>query len=204
MIFLTLLLVLFISLSSASSASLSDLDDSDHINHANDSKDLKSNELSSNISAKSATLSAATKVKSNATKLTNASKATNNKKAANKTVNKKVSALLNLPGHMAQIWLGCLDRPLANASKQDLQEIVKQLTRFQFIPTGTSGYTKAEVTAGGIDTQEINPSTFEVKKVPDLYIIGELLDVTGELGGFNLHWAWASGYCAGQDLAKKI
>ncbi len=124
--------------------------------------------------------------------------------SAHKTVNKKVSALLNLPGHMAQIWLGCLDRPLANASKQDLQEIVKQLTRFQFIPTGTSGYTKAEVTAGGIDTQEINPSTFEVKKVPDLYIIGELLDVTGELGGFNLHWAWASGYCAGQDLAKKI
>lgn len=124
--------------------------------------------------------------------------------SAHKTVNKKVSALLNLPGHMAQIWLGCLDRPLANASKQDLQEIVKQLTRFQFIPTGTSGYTKAEVTAGGIDTQEINPSTFEVKKVPGLYIIGELLDVTGELGGFNLHWAWASGYCAGQDLAKKI
>lgn len=124
--------------------------------------------------------------------------------SAHKTVNKKVSALLNLPGHMAQIWLGRLDRPLANASKQDLQEIVKQLTRFQFIPTSTSGYTKAEVTAGGIDTQEINPSTFEVKKVPDLYIIGELLDVTGELGGFNLHWAWASGYCAGQDLAKKI
>ena len=95
MIFLTLLLVLFISLSSASSASLSDLDDSDHINHANDSKDLKSNELSSNISAKSATLSAATKVKSNATKLTNASKATNNKKAANKTVNKKNTTTVN-------------------------------------------------------------------------------------------------------------
>ena len=124
--------------------------------------------------------------------------------STHKIVNKKVSALLNLPGHMAQIWLGHLDRPLANASKQELQEIAQRLTRFQFIPTGTSGYTKAEVTAGGIDTQEINPSTFEVKKVPGLYIIGELLDVTGELGGFNLHWAWASGYCAGQDLAKKI
>ncbi len=124
--------------------------------------------------------------------------------SAHKTVNKKVSTLLSLPGHMAQIWLGNLDRPLTNASKPELQEIAKKLTQFQFIPIGTSGYTKAEVTAGGIDTQEINPSTFEVKKVPGLYIIGELLDVTGELGGFNLHWAWASGHCAGQDLAKKI
>lgn len=124
--------------------------------------------------------------------------------AAHKSINKKVSAMLPLPGHMASTWLGNLDLPLANASKNSLQAITKQLTQFEFIPAGTAGYTKAEVTAGGIDPQEVNPTTFEAKKVPGLYIIGELLDVTGELGGFNLHWAWASGYCAGQDLAKKF
>ena len=121
-----------------------------------------------------------------------------------KTLNKNISSQLPLPGHMARIWLGNLDIPLANASKRQLQDIIKRLTQFELVPTGTSGYTKAEVTAGGIDPQELNSSTFEVKKVPGLYIIGELLDVTGELGGFNLHWAWASGYCAGQNLAKKF
>ena len=102
---------------------------------------------------------------------------------------------------MAQIWLGALDVPLANASKKTLQTIVNRLTQFTFIPTGTAGYTKAEVTAGGIDTKEVNPSTFEVKKVPGLFAIGEVLDVTGRLGGFNLHWAWASGFCCAQQLA---
>ncbi len=123
--------------------------------------------------------------------------------ATHKNTNKKISALLDLPGHMAQSWLGTLDQPLANASKQTLQAIVKRLTQFTFIPTGVAGYTKAEVTAGGIDTQEVNPSTFEVKKVPGLFAIGEVLDVAGRLGGFNLHWAWASGFCCAAQLAKK-
>ena len=95
-----------------------------------------------------------------------------------------------------------LDQPLCNISKKDLQTAAQLLNRFIFIPQGTAGYTKAEVTAGGVDTAEINPHTFECKKVKGLYIIGELLDVTGRLGGFNLHWAWASAYACAQALQK--
>lgn len=124
--------------------------------------------------------------------------------AAHKSSSKKLSALLNLPGHMAQHWLGELDVPLANASKQTLQAIAKRLAQFEFIPAGTAGYTKAEVTAGGIDVREVNPSTFEVKKVPGLFAIGEVLDVTGRLGGFNLHWAWASALCCARQLTQKF
>jgi predicted Rossmann fold flavoprotein len=65
-------------------------------------------------------------------------------------------------------------------------------------PNGTEGYAKAEVTGGGIDTNELSSKTFESKKVSGLYFIGEVVDVTGHLGGFNFQWAWSSGYCAGQ------
>ena len=98
--------------------------------------------------------------------------------------------------------LGSLDTPLCNISKRDLQAAAQLLNRFTFIPQGTAGYTKAEVTAGGVDTKEINPHTFECKKIKGLYIIGELLDVTGRLGGFNLHWAWASAHVCAQALRK--
>ena len=64
--------------------------------------------------------------------------------------------------------------------------------------TGTLGYEKAEVTAGGVDTSGLSSKTMESKKVPGLYFIGEVVDVTGHLGGFNFQWAWASGYSAGQ------
>jgi len=121
-----------------------------------------------------------------------------------KQKNQKVSSVINLPGRMAQVLLGALDQPLSNMTKSTFQAVVKRLSSFEFIPIGTTGYTKAEVTAGGIDTQELNPTTFETKKIPGLYIIGEVLDVTGRLGGFNLHWAWASGYAAAKDLAKKF
>lgn len=122
--------------------------------------------------------------------------------AQHKQENKKMSSLLGLPGHIAQTLLGRYDQPLSNASKQDLLGAIRQLTAFEFVPCATAGYTKAEVTVGGIDTQAINPSTFEVKAIPGLYIIGELLDVTGRLGGFNLHWAWASAATAAHHLAK--
>jgi predicted Rossmann fold flavoprotein len=65
-------------------------------------------------------------------------------------------------------------------------------------PNGTEGYAKAEVTGGGVDTNELSSKTFEAKKVPRLYFIGEVVDVTGHLGGYNFQWAWSSGYCAGQ------
>jgi len=66
------------------------------------------------------------------------------------------------------------------------------------VPGGTEGYGKAEVTAGGVDTAALSSKTFEARDVRGLYFIGEVLDVTGHLGGFNFQWAWASGYSAGQ------
>jgi predicted flavoprotein YhiN len=66
------------------------------------------------------------------------------------------------------------------------------------LPETTEGYKKAEITAGGVDTKEISSRTMEAAKVPGLYFVGEVLDVAGHLGGYNLHWAWASGFTAGQ------
>lgn len=122
--------------------------------------------------------------------------------AKHKNTPRNMSSVLPLTGKIAPVLLGPLDKPLANATKADLEHAARKINGFTFIPTGTAGYTKAEVTAGGIDTREINPHTFEVKKVAGLYAIGEVLDVTGRLGGYNLHWAWASGYCAGKHLAR--
>ena|SRR5436190_8239682 len=67
-------------------------------------------------------------------------------------------------------------------------------------PTGTEGYAKAEVTSGGVDTNELSSKTMEAKKAPGLYFVGEVVDVTGQLGGFNFQWAWASGFAAGQSV----
>ena len=120
-----------------------------------------------------------------------------------KNTPKKMSAILPLPGKMAPVLLGALDTPLANATKAQLETAARQINAWEFIPAGTAGYTKAEVTAGGVDVREVNPSTFETKKVPGLFIIGELLDVTGRLGGYNLHWAWASAWGAARELIKK-
>jgi predicted Rossmann fold flavoprotein len=70
--------------------------------------------------------------------------------------------------------------------------------KWTVIPSGTEGYSKAEVTAGGVDTNELSSKTMEARRVPGLYFIGEVVDVTGHLGGFNFQWAWASGFAAGQ------
>ena len=123
-----------------------------------------------------------------------------------KNTAKTFSAALHgkLSPKIAKALLGPLDGDLSNASRQHLQAAANRLNRFSFVPQGTAGYTRAEVTAGGVDTRAINPSTFEAKQVPGLYIIGELLDVTGRLGGFNLHWAWASGFAAAKALEKQF
>jgi predicted flavoprotein YhiN len=65
-------------------------------------------------------------------------------------------------------------------------------------PSGTEGFRKAEVTAGGVSTNELSSKTMEARRIPGLYFIGEVVDVTGQLGGYNFQWAWASGYAAGQ------
>lgn len=89
---------------------------------------------------------------------------------------------------------------LGNTSDKQLRSIEGQLRRWVFRPTGTEGYAKAEVTAGGVSTNELSSRSMEVKSVPGLYFIGEAVDVTGWLGGYNFQWAWSSGWAAGQDL----
>jgi predicted Rossmann fold flavoprotein len=93
-----------------------------------------------------------------------------------------------------------IQKPLQQYKHSELQSIADLFQDWQFIPSGTEGYKKAEVTLGGVNTDEISSKTFEAKKVSGLYFIGEVLDVTGHLGGFNFQWAWASGYCCGQAV----
>jgi hypothetical protein len=88
----------------------------------------------------------------------------------------------------------------AALSDERLMALAQDIHAYRFVPAGTFGYRMAEVTKGGVDTREISRETMEVKKVPGLYFIGEVLDVTGMLGGFNFQWAWASGYACGQAL----
>jgi len=93
-----------------------------------------------------------------------------------------------------------LSKPLQQYKHTELESIADLFQKWTFIPSGTEGYKKAEVTLGGVDTDEISSKTFEAKKVKGLFFIGEVLDVTGHLGGFNFQWAWASGYCCGQAV----
>ena len=89
------------------------------------------------------------------------------------------------------------DKSIGILTKKDINRTASILHRWQVRPGGTEGYRTAEVTRGGVDTAEISSKTFESRKVPGLYFIGEVLDVTGQLGGYNLQWAWSSGWCAG-------
>lgn len=91
-----------------------------------------------------------------------------------------------------------VDGRLADLSDKKLRAMTDLLNRWRLKPGGTEGFRTAEVTAGGIDTEAISSKTFEAKKLPGLYFIGECLDVTGWLGGFNFQWAWSSGHAAGQ------
>jgi len=91
-----------------------------------------------------------------------------------------------------------INRPLKQFSDKELSDIARKIQRLELTPAGTEGFKKAEVTAGGIATSELSSRTMEAKRVPGLYFIGEVVDVTGQLGGYNFQWAWASGYAAGQ------
>ncbi len=90
------------------------------------------------------------------------------------------------------------ERPLIEIADQELREFAKHLKQWTLSPESTVGYDRAEVTRGGVDTTEISSQTMESKKEAGLYFIGELLDVTGWLGGYNFQWAWASAYASGQ------
>ena len=92
------------------------------------------------------------------------------------------------------------EKPLVHWKQPDFDHLVKTLRRWPFVPSGTEGYPKAEVTLGGVDTGELSSKTMESRKVSGLFFIGEVVDVTGWLGGYNFQWAWASGNAAGQSV----
>ena len=107
-----------------------------------------------------------------------------------------------LPRRFAAAWcaLNFPSQPLKRYTAGQISDIAQKLNHWKIIPAGTEGYKKAEVTAGGISTAELSSQTMEVESVPGLYFIGEVVDVTGQLGGHNFQWAWASGYAAGQTV----
>ena len=103
-----------------------------------------------------------------------------------------------MPVRFADRWLD-LHRP-ASWTNTALAELEQRVHAWTIIPTGTEGLAKAEVTAGGVDTDELSAKTMETRKLPGLFFIGEVVDVTGQLGGFNFQWAWASGAAAGRAV----
>ena len=107
-----------------------------------------------------------------------------------------------LPQRFAQRWVesNFENQPVKRFGAPRLREIAERLHDWRICPSGTVGYKKAEVTLGGVDTSELSSKTLEARKQPGLYFIGEVVDVTGHLGGYNFQWAWASGHAAGQAV----
>jgi predicted flavoprotein YhiN len=87
---------------------------------------------------------------------------------------------------------------MADMPDRVLKAVAAAVSDWRVVPSGTEGFRTAEVTAGGVDTRALSSKTFECRTVSGLYFIGEVLDVTGHLGGYNFQWAWSSGYAAGQ------
>lgn len=107
-----------------------------------------------------------------------------------------------MPARLAEAWVHldpAWQRPVNEASDKSLTALAHSLTRWELVPSGTEGYAKAEVTAGGVDTRDLSSQTMESKQA-GLYFIGEVVDVTGWLGGYNFQWAWASAFACAQAL----
>ncbi|MGG6428627.1 NAD(P)/FAD-dependent oxidoreductase [Acetobacter ghanensis] len=107
-----------------------------------------------------------------------------------------------LPQRLAHalVELGAPERTLAEWADRDIRLMAERVHRMELRPQGTEGFAKAEVTRGGVDTRGLSSQTMEARTVPGLYVVGEAVDVTGWLGGYNFHWAWASGHAAGEAL----
>ncbi len=124
--------------------------------------------------------------------------------AKNEQPKKEVASVLAqaLPKRLAQklaAWSDCHAR-LAETSNKDLRRLAEHINAWRVIPNGSEGFRTAEVTVGGVDTRELSSKTMQAKSVPGLFFIGEAVDVTGHLGGFNFQWAWASGHACGQAV----
>lgn len=110
-----------------------------------------------------------------------------------------------LPKKLIDLWLAqqrFQDEPLAQISHARLQQLEQVIHHWQVLPNGTEGYRTAEVTLGGVNTQHISSKTMECQHVNGLYFIGEVLDVTGWLGGYNFQWAWSSAYACAQGITS--
>ncbi|EAU55314.1 NAD(P)/FAD-dependent oxidoreductase [Mariprofundus ferrooxydans] len=109
-----------------------------------------------------------------------------------------------LPKRLVQLLMedGPGETQLSQLSRQQVTGLAELLHAWQLKPNGTEGYRTAEVTVGGVDTDELSSKTMQSKRVPGLYFIGEVVDVTGHLGGFNFQWAWSSGYAAAMAIAE--
>ena len=106
-----------------------------------------------------------------------------------------------LPGRLASALSGAAEGTrLADLPDRALRAVAARLSGWQVMPSGTEGYAKAEVTRGGVDTRDLSSRTMAANAVPGLFVIGEAVDVTGWLGGYNFQWAWASGWCAGEAV----
>ena len=108
-----------------------------------------------------------------------------------------------LPTRLAEAWAqhsGLAGKPINELSDKALARLAEQLARWQLTPTGTEGYKKAEVTLGGVDTAALSQQTMQAQQQPGLYFIGEVVDVTGWLGGYNFQWAWASAHACASSL----
>lgn len=113
-----------------------------------------------------------------------------------------------IPRRLAEAWLASTpelaDRPLPEQRDRDLAQLAARLQRWELKPQATEGYRKAEVTAGGVDTRELSSQTMESRLMPGLFFIGEVVDVTGWLGGYNFQWAWASAAACAQALSGRL
>jgi predicted Rossmann fold flavoprotein len=128
--------------------------------------------------------------------------------AAKRTSKRKLGNQLAelLPRRLAEAWAALhsspSDTPMSEVRDRDLAALAWQLGHWQITPDGSEGYRKAEVTAGGVDTRELDSQSMQSKRVPGLHFIGEVVDVTGWLGGYNFQWAWASAAACGRALLR--
>ena len=113
----------------------------------------------------------------------------------------------HLPQRLAQTWLRTnglnAEAPMPEVRDKDITRLVDSLARWELTPSGSEGWRKAEVTAGGVDTRELSSRTMQSRRVPGLYFIGEVVDVTGWLGGYNFQWAWASAAACARSLTHR-